>query len=260
MKFKLIAILAFYLFTSDIAAQKKNDKYEYATFTDSKGTELNYRILYPVGYNKNKKYPLILFLHGAGERGNDNESQLKHGASVFAFGLEDHPAIVIAPQCPKEDYWSSAKFDRHKYPLDIEFNYNNPETDAFHASMELVKSFIKNKKADRKRVYVTGLSMGGMGTFEAIGRYPNLFAAAMVICGGADLKAYGLKQAKVPFYIFHGDADAVVPVKHSREIYKKLSDLGGTVTYKEYPNINHNSWDFAFKESIYPTWFFQFKK
>jgi predicted peptidase len=260
MKFKLIAVLVLFFFSSDLAAQKKNDKYDYATFKDSRGTVLNYRILYPEGYNKNKKYPLILFLHGAGERGSDNESQLEHGADVFAFGLNEHPAIVIAPQCPKEDYWASAKFSRYKYPLDLDFNYSYPETNAFHASIELVKSFIKDKKADKKRVYVTGLSMGGMGTFEAVGRYPELFAAAMPICGGADLNTYGQKQAKVPFYIFHGDADSVVPVKHSREAFKKLSDLGAKVSYKEYPEVNHNSWDFALKETLYPIWFFQFKK
>ena len=261
MKFKLFLFCTAVFFSVDGKAQNdKYDKYEAGTFVDSHQTELKYRILYPVGYKKSKKYPLILFLHGAGERGSDNKSQLEHGANVFAFGLDDHPAIVIAPQCPKEDYWASANFDRRKYPLELDFNYGYPETESLHASIELVKKFIKKRKADKKRIYITGLSMGGMGTFEAVGRYPELFAAAMPICGGGDVNAYGQEQAKVPFSIFHGDIDAVVPVKHSREMYKKLGDLGANVTYKEYPKVNHNSWDNVFKEPLYPTWMFQFKK
>ncbi|AWV98344.1 carboxylesterase family protein [Arcticibacterium luteifluviistationis] len=239
-------------------AQK--EKYKSATFTDSQGTELNYRILYPKNYQADKKYPLILFLHGAGERGNDNESQLKHGSWVFTDKLKENPAIVILPQCPKEGYWSSANITRDKYPLEINFNYNNQETPALHAAIELTKSFIKTKKADKHRVYITGLSMGGMGTFEAVYRYPKLFAAAMPVCGGGEVSAYGKKQAKIPFWIFHGDVDGVVDVQNSREMYAKLKSLNANVTYTEYPGVNHNSWDNAFKEEAYPTWFFQFKR
>lgn len=239
-------------------AQK--EKYQAATFTDSQGTVLNYRVLYPENYQASEKYPLILFLHGAGERGSDNKSQLTHGAWVFTDRLNDNPAIVILPQCPKEGYWSSADITRGKYPLEINFDYNNKETPALHAAIELTKSFVKSKKADKHRVYITGLSMGGMGTFEAIYRYPKLFAAAMPVCGGGEVSAYGKKQAKIPFWIFHGDVDGVVDVKNSREMYAKLKALNANVTYTEYPGVNHNSWDNAFKEDKYPTWLFQFKR
>ena len=232
-----------------------------ATFTDSEGIEINSQILYPEHYDACKKYPLVLFLHGAGERGDDNEAQLKNGAKeVFENLQKTHPSIVIAPQCPKDNYWGSVKFERTKYPLVFDFDYDYQEKESLHAAIELVKTFLKSKKADKKQIYITGLSMGGMGTFEAVGRYPKLFAAAMPICGGADLTAYGKKQAKIPFWIFHGEVDGVVSVEHSREAFAKLKQLGANVLYTEYPGVNHNSWDNAFAEAQYPAWLFQFKK
>ncbi len=252
-KFSLSLLLLFFVFHAQSQFLAKE-------FTDSQGTKLNYRILYPDNYEEGKKYPLVLFLHGAGERGDDNESQLKHGSQVFIDLQKEHPSIIIAPQCPKEGYWASGKFSRNKYPLDIDFNYSYEEKEALHAAVELVKRFVNEKKADKKRVYITGLSMGGMGTFEAVGRYPKLFAAAMPICGGGDVNAYGKKQAKIPFWIFHGDVDGVVPVQNSRDMYNRLQDLGANVKYTEYPGVNHNSWDNVFVEKGYPQWLFQFKK
>ncbi len=236
-------------------------QFQPAQFTDSRGTILNYQILLPENYDASKKYPLVLFLHGAGERGDDNTSQLKNGAKETFEKLQNtHPAIVIAPQCPKESYWGSVKFSRDKYPLELDFNYTYPEKEPLHAAVELVQSYIKEKKADSHRIFITGLSMGAMGTFEAVSRYPKLFAAAMPICGGGDLKAYGKKQAKIPFWIFHGDVDGVVPVKHSREMYTHLQNLRAQVKYTEYPGVNHNSWVNAFAESEYPGWLFQFRR
>ncbi|MFT7434296.1 MAG: putative peptidase [Psychromonas sp.] len=252
-------ILLICLFVSTIG-MAQHERFESKTFMDSQETSLNYRILYPENYDADTKHPLVLFLHGAGERGDDNKAQLTHGSDVIQEMADQNSAILILPQCPKEDYWASTKFNRTKYPIDFDFNYTYPETEALHAAIELVKSFIKNKTADKKRTYITGLSMGGMGTFEAVGRYPKLFAAAMPVCGGADLNSYGKKQAKIPFWIFHGDVDGVVPVKNSRDAYKHLQDLGANVTYTEYPEVNHNSWENAFKEANYSNWFFQFRR
>lgn len=253
-------LLSLFLSFLAISAFAQYEKFDSANFTDSQGTTIDYRILYPENYDASQKYPLILFLHGAGERGSDNTSQLKHGSWVFTDKLKENPAIVILPQCPKEGYWSSANITRGKYPLEINFDYNNQETPALHAALELTKSFVKNKKADKRRVYITGLSMGGMGTFEAVYRYPKLFAAAMPVCGGGDIPAYGKKQAKIPFWIFHGDVDGVVDVKNSRDMYARLQALNANVSYTEYPGVNHNSWDNTFKEASYPTWFFQYKR
>ena len=228
-----------------------------------KGDTLNYRILWPANYDKNQKYPLVLFLHGGGERGNDNEKQLTHGAKLFldADFRADHPCIVMIPQCPTDSYWAAATIDRSVQPFDIQVDYSKGVPRPLEHSVQLVQQFIKEGRVDKKQVYITGLSMGGMGTYQAVATYPKLFAAAATICGVGDPAKYTKKAAKVPFRIFHGDADQVVTVEGSRNMYRRLQDLGAkVVTYTEYPGVNHNSWDNAFKEPDFLDWFFQYKK
>ncbi len=256
MKLKL-SLLFFFICQFTFA---QYEQFESKEFTTKSGYNLKYRVLYPQNYDATKKYPLILFLHGAGERGNDNTSQLKHGSWVFTDKMKGNEAIVLFPQCPKEEYWASVQFSRAKYPLDLSFDYSRPISPPLEAAVDLVQSYINNKKVDKKRTYITGLSMGGMGTFEAVYRFPKLFAAAVPVCGGGDVAKYSKAQAKVAFSIYHGDVDGVIEVKHSREMNTKLATLGARVRYKEYPGVNHNSWDNVFKEEDYPTWFFQFKK
>jgi predicted peptidase len=232
------------------------------TFVSATGLELPYRILYPENYDKTKKYPLVLFLHGAGERGNNNESQLTHGARLFVdpANRQAYPAIVIFPQCPTEGYWSSVEIDRNTSPLTLKFDYSRPITPALQAAIELVQKMVVNEGVDKSRVYITGLSMGGMGTFEAVYRYPRLFAAAEPICGGADVKAYDKRVSKIPFRVFHGAKDVVVDVRHSQAIVEKLKILNTKVEYIEYPEVNHNSWDNAFAEPDFLSWMFSRKR
>lgn len=232
--------------------------FEKEAFMSSSGEFLPYRILKPLNFDKTKKYPLVLFLHGAGERGDDNEAQLTHGVSAFLAEKyrAEHPCFVIAPQCPTEGYWASANISRDKYPLEIDFDYTNEITPALEAAMELLFSYLADGFIDTSRVYITGLSMGGMGTFEAVGRFPELFAAAAPVCGGGDSSAYNETTAKVPFWIFHGDKDGVVPVKHSRNMYARLVDLKANAKYTEYPEINHNSWENAYSEVALIPWLF----
>ncbi|MBL0744354.1 prolyl oligopeptidase family serine peptidase [Chryseolinea lacunae] len=231
------------------------------TFTGSAGT-LPYRILYPKAYDEKNVYPLVLLLHGAGERGNDNEKQLTWGASIFlnAEHRATFPCIVVIPQCPTNDYWASVKFERTHYPLDLDFNYTYPETTALKTAMELVEDITKRERVDKRRVYIVGLSMGGMGTFEAVFRHRDVFAAAIPICGGADLKAYTRRVAKIPFWIFHGEKDNVVPVKHSRNIYAKLKSFEAQVKYTEYPGVGHDSWVKAFADTDFIPWLFTNKR
>jgi predicted peptidase len=213
-------------------------------------------MLLPQNYDPQKKYPLILFLHGAGERGSDNEKQLVHGAKLFiaSENRKNFPAIVIAPQCPAENYWASVIIDRTTNPFTFSFDYSRPATTALSAAIELVKEIMATEGVDKKRVYITGLSMGGMGTFEAVYRYPKLFAAAAPICGGGDTTRYTKQAAKIPFWVFHGDADAVVGVKESRAMVAKLKALNAKVKYTEYGGVNHNSWDNAFAEPEFMKW------
>lgn len=228
-------------------------------FTTRGGYLLNYRILYPRDYNPSHKYPLILFLHGAGERGSDNEMQLVHGGDMFASyeNQNKYPAIIIAPQCPEKRTWSeykglnAGKDGKRFYP-------RNPSvTKEMSAVKELIDGFIADGKVDTRRIYVTGLSMGGMGTFDMVARYPGFFAAAAPICGGANIERLESFRGKTAFSIYHGASDSVVDVKFSRDAYEALKRAGAEVRYKEYPGVDHNSWNNAFAEPDYLSWMFK---
>lgn len=228
----------------------------------SAGDILPYRILYPDDYDKTKKYPLILLLHGGGERGNDNEKQLVHGAKLF---LKDenrkaYHAIVLVPQCPEDSYWGAVNIDRSTQPFEISFDYNSPPQWPLVAANELVKKIASEEAVDKSRIYITGLSMGAMGTFESVYRYPELYAAALPICGGGDTKLYDKRVKKTAFWIFHGADDSVVDVKLSREMQAKLQSLKVKNKYSEYPGVNHNSWDNAFADPAFLSWMFAHKR
>lgn len=246
---------------SDRQSASDYDLFEKRTFVTEKGDSIPYRILFPENYDKTKKYPLVVFLHGGGERGNDNEKQLTHGVKVFLEpgNRKKYPCIVVAPQCPMDSQWPSAKYDRTQRPLQLDFNYNNEITPALHKATALTYEIIMNESVDRKAVYITGLSMGGMGTFEMVYRNPGLFTAAAPICGGGDTKAYTKKQTSTRFWLFHGDIDAVIEVKHSRAMYDRLKELKADVHYTEYPGVNHNSWDNAYAEQGLLPWMFDKK-
>jgi len=237
------------------------DIYEKKEFVFN-GNTLPYRILYPANYDKTKKYPLLLFLHGAGERGKDNEKQLIHGSRLFITeeSRKNFPAIIIFPQCPQESFWAVMKTDQSKQPPVRVFDYTVEPNWPLAAANELVKKVINEEGVDRKQVFITGLSMGGMGTFESVYRYPELYAAALPICGGGDVKNYDKRVAKTAFWVFHGAADAVVNVKLSQEMVDKLKTLKAKVKYSEYPGVNHNSWDNAFAEKDYLSWILLHKK
>jgi predicted peptidase len=239
----------------DFSAYKKE------LFIRGKDT-LRYRILYPENYKREKAYPLVVFLHGAGERGNDNEHQLDLGAALF---LKDSirkrfPAIVVFPQCPKDSLWKVGA------PLDLKAAYDPILNTARPTTPErlvklLMDSLVENKIADKKRIYVGGLSMGAFGTYDLVIHYPHYFAAAFTICGKANVKLFPEKANNVPLWIFHGEIDGVVPVQPDRDLYKALQNMGAkNVKYTEYLGVNHNSWNRAFAEPGLLPWLFSFKK
>jgi|GEM_PF-55517 len=233
--------------------------YQKRTFPFGKDQVLPYRILYPEHYDRSKKYPLILFLHGAGERGNDNQRQLIHGSKMFLKPevRSQYPAIVLFPQCPENSFWANTKIDRTKTPVSFEFNYDGAPTWPLDAVNRLVDSIMAQEAVDADRIYITGLSMGGMGTFEMVHRWPGRFAAALPICGGGNTAAYDKRVKDVAFRVYHGDADAVVDVTLSRRMVERLKILRvKNVEYTEYPSVNHNSWDKAFADPDFLAWMF----
>lgn len=227
-------------------------------FTANNGQVLNYRVLFPLDYDPAKSYPLLLFLHGAGERGTDNEAQLKHGCDMLAAYATQkaYPAIILVPQCPPDPAWwvdySRPKEEGGKRVFPV----NAPITRPLAAVKQLLDSYIAKGIVDTKRIYVTGLSMGGMGTFDLVCRYPNLFAAAAPICGGVNPVRLANFKGKTAFAVYHGADDTVVDVQFSRDAVEALKKAGVEVRYKEYPGVNHNSWDNAFAEPDFLGWLF----
>ncbi|WP_047244917.1 carboxylesterase family protein [Maribacter thermophilus] len=222
------------------------------------GDTLLYRVLYPKDFDKNASYPLVLFLHGAGERGNDNEKQLTHGSTLFTDGQNrsNYPAIVVMPQCPQDDYWAQVNVDRSNYPIQLDFQFEKGPTKAMGLVMSLLEEFQQKKYVNQHQVYVMGLSMGGMGTYELLARKPNTFAAAIPICGAGDpeqIKNYALNT---PIWAFHGAKDNVVAPLHSIEMVSALIKAGAFPRFTLYDYANHNSWDPAFSEPDLLSWLF----
>ncbi|MFC7525488.1 prolyl oligopeptidase family serine peptidase [Parapedobacter sp. GCM10030251] len=223
-----------------------------------KGDTLPYRILYPEHYDPEGQYPVLFFLHGAGERGNDNEKQLVHGASLFVSDSvrKAFPAIVVFPQCPTDSYWSNVDIrSQDDGRREFYFRTAGRPTKGMALFLRLVNDVLENEAVDEQRVYVGGLSMGGMGTYEALRRKRNVFAGAFAICGG-DHTSNVKKYAHVPLWIFHGEKDDVVPSTHSHALVAELNRLGARPKYTFYPEANHNSWDAAFAEPNLLSWLF----
>ncbi len=227
------------------------------------GDTLPYRILFPENYDTAKSYPVIFFLHGRGESGSDNEKQLTHGATLF---LRDSirkrfPAIVVFPQCSDKSYWSNVNMVSTGSSTGKRSFYFIPDGDPsmpMRMLTQLVPNIITRYKTDTGRIYVAGLSMGAMGTYELVRRLPNTFAAAIAICGGAHPST--AKQIKnTAWWIFHGLKDDVVPPEYSRIMADALISAGAKAKATFYPTANHNSWDSAFAEPALMQWLFSKK-
>ncbi len=234
--------------------------YEKRWFANA-GDTLPYRILLPQNYDPKKQYPLILVLHGSGERGKDNEAQLVHGSYLFVRDdvRKNYPAIVVFPQCPMNSSWANVSVDRSAAVRKFVFDENSEPTKPMILLQELIAQLMKQYPVNKRQVYVGGLSMGGMGTFDLVSRNPSLFAAAFPICGaGNPSTASKLKNTK--WWVFHGEADDVVPPSHSVEMVDAMKKAGVDVKLTIYPGVNHNSWDNAFAENDLLRWMFSVKK
>lgn len=252
LSFRAMATTAV-MFSSFVVRSQVPDLFSSQYFTNGKGDTLHYRQLNPDA-NPKRHYPLVIFLHGSGERGSDNTAQLKWGVMNFATeqNLLKYPAVIIVPQCPANTGWSDPGSGRSANTAPMSSNPTKP--------MELLLALIKKMKAqgqiDTSRIYITGLSMGGFGTFDAIEREPGLFAAAVPVCGGGD-PAKAASLAKLPMWIFTGSEDPAVNPEFSLNMLQALWKAGARPGFTMLPEVGHFSWLGAYTDPLMMEWLFR---
>lgn len=221
------------------------------------GSTLPYRIHRPTVAEGAGPIPLVVFLHGAGERGDDNSLQLRHFPERWVreghLGKR-HPAVVLAFQCPEETWWSAVrKNQRNEWVSDPD----GVLTPQLEAVMAKVRELAADPAIDDRRIYLTGLSMGGFGSWDLLEHHPDFFAAAVPICGGGKPSAArGIAAGRTPIWNVHGDADDVVQVERSREIVEAIRAEGGRVGHTELPGVGHDSWGWAYGRGGVIEWMF----
>jgi predicted peptidase len=219
---------------------------------DADGTEAKYVVFVPHTYRGDRPYPLILFLHGAGEWGTDGQKQLTVGLGPAVRKREKtFPFLVIFPQSQKKT-WPINTQDRRQV-ADILSTWSDDSAQGRRA-LAMLAEIVKDYRVDPERIYLTGVSMGGFGTWSLATSHPDQWAAIAPICGGGAPHAAG-KIARLPCWCFHGDADNAVPVDRSREMMKSLWEAGGHPNYTEYAGVGHNSWDKAYGTPDLYDWF-----
>ena len=240
---------------------RQDDEMFQARVTKVGTSEYHFRVFTPNGWSRKKKWPVILFLHGAGERGDDNLAQIRVGiGSAITRQQTSFPFVVVLPQCPKGRWWTEPEM----------------QSLALKALDEAAKEF----NGDSKRTYLTGLSMGGYGSWVIAASNPKRFAALAVVCGGVrppprlilpdsarppepSADPYGAIAAKIgktPVWVFHGSADPAVPVTESRKMVEALKAIGGNARYNEYEGVGHNSWDKAYAEPELFPWLLSLRR
>ena len=246
----LTALLIVFFLHAETNAQKKkrkvgpptrNPNYKRHDFTAKDGSKLTYYLMTPKNYDAKRRYPLVLTLHGRG--GNTTAATVLGSAKM----RETFPCFAMAPMSPRPYRWAAPR----KLPKDAK---QRPEKIA--AVLDAIAALQKKYSIDADRIYVTGQSMGGYGSFGAVAAAPKLFAAAVPVCGGwvpGDAK----KMAGVAFWVFHGSADNVVPVTGSRKMVEALKAAGAKPKYTEYEGVRHNSWTKAYATEEMWKWLFQ---
>lgn len=249
-------VFAVALASSASALPGVGDWTEPRAYTNAAGKVLLYRWAEPAKVEPGKTYPLVVLFHGAGERGSDNKSQLTWGAEPLLRYMRENgiDGYFIAGQVPKGMQWVDTPWGNvaHRMPA--------RPSESMALALELVaKTLSERRPVDKSRVYATGLSMGGYGTWDAIQRRPDLFAAAMPICGGGDTHlAWRIRD--IPVWVWHGDSDAVVPTVRSRDMVSALWAVDGKVRYTEVPKCGHGSWTTAYASKEALDWLFSQRK
>ncbi|MBI1750196.1 MAG: prolyl oligopeptidase family serine peptidase [Acidobacteria bacterium] len=251
--FVLICVCQFWC-AGELAAQGSDTaagEFVARVYTNARGETMPYRLFVPAKYDKTKKYPLVLWLHGANGRGTDNLKPIS-GGNALGAGIwtrpenqEKYPAFVLAPQAPEAALWA---------------NRGGKEiTQSLRLALEILDAVRAEFSIDAARLYATGQSMGGGGVWDLLQRRPELFAAAVPLCGPADVNT-APQIAHIPVWVFHGEADATVPVAASRRMVEALRAAGGQPRYTEYPGVGHMVWEKAFQEPELVSWVFAQKR
>jgi len=230
------------------------DSFEAKVYESPKGGKLSYRQLAPAEVESGRKYPLVLFLHGAGGRGNDNTRQITDAGFCpdllnKADFAQRYVCFMIAPQVPADKWLVGVNRGQAAHTMPKE------PGDQMRMTLELLDAALGQYPIDPDRVYVTGLSMGGFGTWDAVQRRPKFFAAAVPVCGGGDT-AQADKLTKIPLWVWHGDSDKVVPPQRSRDMVAAVRKAGGKPIYTEQPNCGHAVWPFAYGNVKVWDWMF----
>lgn len=248
----LAPLLSLLCLPAGLFAQSALEKFSSATHTLPSGYKIPYRFLQPEKITPGKKYPLVLFLHGVGERGTDNAKQVHNGAELFADPARraEFPCFVIVPQCPPNSFWGIAPVDSKRKTV--------PDQ-PLNAVLDLLDQTIRQHPVDSRRVYVVGLSMGGYGTWRVLAERPNFFAAAIPICGGGD-PATAVSFRRTPIWIFHGLKDTVVSPENSKKMLTALEKAGGKPRSTFYPDVAHDAWWPALRDPATWQWLFSQKK
>lgn len=229
-------------FNTLVAAEPQPGKQVHASLklapsgdTTPPDTELRYQLFLPKGYAQDgPSWPLMLFLHGAGERGTDLDLVKVHGPPKIVDSKPDFPFIVASPQCPLKQRWHAEQL------------------------IQLIDALSKDYRVDPKRIYVTGLSMGGFGTWSLCAAYPGRFAAAVPICGGGNVED-AAKLKSLPLWVFHGAKDGVVTPDRSESMVKAVEAAGGKPKFTVYPEAAHDSWTETYNNQALYDWLLEQK-
>jgi predicted peptidase len=242
MRYAIVTLSIFSLSLITLAAlavepQIGQHAYEFEYQQGQRTDVMKYLLFLPQDYgvDKQKQWPLIFFLHGAGERGTNIELVKVHGPPMIAEQRDDWSFIVVSPQCPAGTWWSA------------KFNTLN----------ELLDEIIATYAVDTNRLYLTGLSMGGYGTWDWAILFPERFAALAPICGGSSYSSLVCEIKDIPTWVFHGGKDTVVPIAESETLVQALEECDSNVRFTIYPDAGHNSWTVTYDNPELYDWFLQ---
>lgn len=207
------------------------------TKTVSKTLSCRYLLFLPEGYGQKQKWPMIMFLHGSGQSGDDVNKVKEHGPPKIVEEQKEFPFILISPQCPKDQWWD----------------------DKIELLINLLDDIVSSYDVDTERIYLTGLSIGGYGTWALAATYPDRFAAIAPVCGGGS-RAIAYRARNVPVWAFHGAKDQVVPLKESEDVIAAVKEFGGDAKLTVYPSAGHDAWTQTYENQELYDWFLKHRK